>query len=267
MSRAAASRVTPTDLAVMVGIPALLVAVYLLPLPVRRSLTLSYLDPRPLTAVASHFVHLRLPHLAANLVGYLIVVPTGYALAAAAGRRREFRVAAAAVLAALPVALSALNVAFPRPRVGFGFSGIVMGFLGLVPVAAFWYLDARVDGVSVRDAPMLFLVGLAVAAVAAPIGVVGLAVGGVAIVGALAYLRGTDLTLGALRALPPGGLELVAVAVVVVAGYPVVAFPADPRVQGGVLNLYAHLLGYALAFIPAYLTPGLGVAPARIDPT
>jgi hypothetical protein len=261
------ARIRPADAAILAGVPALLVAVYLLPVPVKRSLALSYLDPRPATLYLSHLVHLRPSHLLANVVGYLLVVPTGYLLAAAAGRRRAFRVASLAVLLAVPVALSALNVALPRPRIGYGFSGVVMGFLGLVPVATFWYLDARIGGVSVHHAPALFLLGLAVAAVAAPTGGVGRAVAGIALLASVAYLREAGLSVGALRTLPPGGLELVAVAVVVVVGYPFVAFPADPRVAAGVLNLYAHLLGYALAFIPAYLTPGIGIAPGGLDPT
>jgi hypothetical protein len=250
---------TLLDLVLLMGVPALALSVYLLPAGTRRALSLAYLRPDALSLYASHLVHFRPAHLGTNVAGYLVAAGTGYLLAWAAGRRDRYRGALLSVLVALPPLLSALNVAVPRDRLGYGASGLVMAVAGLVPVFLFCHLRA-VRGVDadVVDAPALFLIGLGAAAVAAPLGPPGHAVAAVALLVAVAYGRGIDLRLGALRELPAGHAELVAAGVVVTVGFPVVAFPADPRIAGGVVNLYTHLLGYALAFVPAYLAPGIG---------
>ncbi len=260
--RSLRSRLSPValDAVLLVGPPATLVAVFALPVDVRRGLALSLLDPAPATLYTAHLVHFRLPHLAANVVGYAVAGTTGYLLAAAAGARARYRGALAVVLVVLPVALSGLNLLFPRPRIGYGASGVVMGAVGLVPVFLFAYLDG-VPGVdaTVADAPTLFFTGLAVAAVAAPLGSLGIWIGVAAVLAAVLYGLEVGLDRDALGALPPGHPELLVASVVVAVGYPAVAFPADPAVEGGIVDLYTHLLGYALAFVPAYLAPGIGL--------
>jgi hypothetical protein len=248
------------DVALLAGPPAALVAVFALPAGVRRGLALSLLDPAPVTLYTAHLVHFRLSHLAANVVGYAVAGTTGYLLAAAAGTRARYRGALAVVLVVLPVALSGLNLLFPRPRIGYGASGVVMGAVGLVPVFLFAYLDG-VPGIDagVADAPALFFAGLAVAAVAAPLGALGRWIGVAAVLAAVLYGLEVGLDRDALGALPSGHPELLAASVVVAVGYPAVAFPADPAVEGGIVDLYTHLLGYALAFVPAYLAPGIGL--------
>ena len=252
------------DAVLLVGPPAALVAVFALPVGVRRGLALSLLDPAPATLYTAHLVHFRLPHLAANVVGYAVAATIDYLLAAAAGARARYRGALAVVLVVLPVALSGLNLLFPRPRIGYGASGVVMGAVGLVPVFLFVYLDG-VPGVNAAfaDAPTLFFVGLAVAAVGAPLGPLGVWIGVAAVLAAALYGLEIGLDRDALCALPPGHPELLAASVVVAVGYPAVAFPADPRIEGGIVDLYTHLLGYALAFVPAYLAPGIGAGLLR----
>jgi len=46
--------------------------------------------------------------------------------------------------------------------------------------------------------------------------------------------------------------DLFAVGVALSVAYPVVGFPAEASVEGGVINLYVHLLGFCLAFIGPY---------------
>ena len=51
-----------------------------------------------------------------------------------------------------------------------------------------------------------------------------------------------------------GYFELLVCTVVLFLALPFVAFPVDPAVDGGTLDLYVHLLGYALGFMTASLT-------------
>jgi hypothetical protein len=46
---------------------------------------------------------------------------------------------------------------------------------------------------------------------------------------------------------------------VLVFGLPFVAFPTHPRLTDSTVNLYVHLLGYALGFLVTYVVAELGV--------
>jgi hypothetical protein len=126
-------RIRPVDVALVAAIPVVLVAVFLLPMGLRRDLALLYTEPSVLTMYASHFVHLDRPHLMANLLVYLLVVPFSLAVSVWSGRRRRFYAVAVVVLVAFPLALSVLNVLLPRPRIGMGFSGMNLAFVGYLP--------------------------------------------------------------------------------------------------------------------------------------
>lgn len=256
----------PVDLLALSAVPAGLVAAFRLPEPVRRDLALSYVDPTPLAAFASHFVHLDVAHLATNVAVYALVAPVAFLLCALAGRRREFYVAFAAFLLAFPLVLSALNVALVRPHVGYGFSGVNTAFFGFLPIALTWYLSSGL-GVPVRthDAPALFFASTTLVAVlAVPASLPSLAIAVVGVVATGAYLREClprvatlRRALGAAREARPGYVEVGVFGAGAVALFPLVAFPADPAGAGTVVNIYGHLLGYALGFIASYVTFGL----------
>ncbi|WP_206043477.1 hypothetical protein [Haloarcula rubripromontorii] len=58
-----------------------------------------------------------------------------------------------------------------------------------------------------------------------------------------------------------GYTDLLLLTVLLLFLIPLIAFPARPQVDGGVLNLYEHFLGYALGFMTPYIArtqlPGL----------
>lgn len=50
-----------------------------------------------------------------------------------------------------------------------------------------------------------------------------------------------------------GYTDLILLSVLLLLVVPIIAFPANPQVDNGVLNLYEHFLGYALGFITPYI--------------
>ncbi|WP_299330893.1 hypothetical protein [Haloplanus sp.] len=255
------------DVAVLCAVPAVLVAVFTLPAEVRRSFAFAYTDPTLPTAFTAHYVHLRATHLAGNLVGYGLLAGVGYALAVLGDRRRFFLTALATFLLAFPFVLSALNLAVPRNAIGFGFSGINMALLGLLPLLLWGYARERfASDASVRPLPAAFflLVGW-IALLALPVSTTGVGIAGLATAAAglavgvvYALSAGVELRLPTrdlLRTVTsrPGYGDLFVAGGVLLVGYPIVGFPADPTGTGRVVNLYVHLLGFCLAFIGAFV--------------
>lgn len=254
--------------ALLVGsVPAALLALFALPRPVRESLAMNYAEPTLATAFTSHFVHLSAAHLAANLLGYLLVVPLSYLFASLAGRRDRFRVAFLGLVVGLPFGLSLANVVFPRETLAVGASGLVMGFYGVLPLALVDYAAAwREWTVPDRYLPGVYFLGLGViAALVAPSTRIGLAVSAGSFLLALAYglMVVEDLGRRALSGawLPdrPGFAEAGLAGCLLFLCYPLTAFGAASA-PGVVVNAYSHLLGYSLGFIGTYLTCVLGPA-------
>lgn len=256
-------RLRPVDAVPVVAVPAVLVAVYLLPEATRRSLALAYRDPTLVTMYVSHFVHLSAGHLLTNLVVYFAVVVPGLVLSALGDRQREFYVTYVAVLIAFPFALSTLNVLLVRPRIGFGFSGLTMAFLGFLPHSLLAYLANWSSRRFERDhAPLLFFVGTAIIAFwAVPPTLTSTAAGVSSLLAGLAYL----LTVARDIAEPlyepvrrvvteRPGAEFALAGVSVFVLLPFTAFPLRPVADGSVLNVFTHLLGYCLGFVVPYVT-------------
>ncbi|MFC7096466.1 hypothetical protein [Halobaculum marinum] len=262
------------DCLALAVVPAVLVAVFLLPESTRRGLAFVYQRPTLATAYTAHFVHLSLDHLLANVLGYVLLAGTGYVLAVLAGARRLFGAAAATNLLAFPVVLSALNLAIPRDAVGYGFSGVTMAFAGLLAVVGAAYAGRRLHpAVGVRHAPGAFFAVLAlVSVIVLPSVPLAWALASVAALGALGYVGSAARALrspaapSAWRGVSdPGWSDILVVAAVVFFGYPFVGFPADVRSGGTLTNVYVHLLGFCLAFLVAYVCAESGLFGAGSD--
>ena len=269
------SKVRPWDLVALLVVPILLVGVGTLPVELRRAFVFDYRAPTLVTAYTAHFVHLTPSHLLVNVVSYLLIAPIGYALAVVSDRREEYLIGFVASLLALPLVLSYLNLVFVRPRVGYGFSGVAMGLVALLAFELFAYVETRLSRcLSQEDAAVVFFaeIGL-MAAVVRPHTTATVAIAVAAFVLAVGYALAIGRVLWAEdrvwtdRVGEAGYVELGAAAVVLLVGFPFVAFPPDPTGDGTVLNLYTHLLGFALAFLAAFIRPVLedraGFVPTR----
>lgn len=255
------SRSSVLDAALLLAVPAALVGVYSLSAGVRESYVLDYTAPTLVTMFTSHFVHQTRAHLAANLLGYAFIVPVTYLLCVFSDRRQLFRVVFLSLLVSLPFALSALNMLFIRPRVGYGFSGVVMGYFGFLPLALFGYLERQVAfDVERSHSPVMFFLGIATISVAvASVTAVSAVIAGASLVICGLYARRTfgirnllDRLSSGVVETSPGYAELGAIGILVFFSYPFVAFPSDPIGNDTIVNLYTHLLGFALGFISTY---------------
>jgi membrane associated rhomboid family serine protease len=270
LRRVIGRRIGVADVVALAVVPLVLFAVYLLPSDVRRSLVFEYTAPSAVTAVASPFVHFDATHLLVNVVTYGLVASTGLLLSVASGHRQRFYTAFLTFVVVFPGLLSYLNLAVLRLSVGFGFSGVVMAFVGYLPLALAEYVDAQFGlGSPTTVGPILFFPTLGIISVLSVqsvvpenttvvLGTSGLVVA--ALLSALLYgvslaQRETDFVWKVRRTVRQAGyFELVVASLVLIFAIPFVGFPADPAFGDGSLNLYVHLLGYALGFLSTYVT-------------
>jgi hypothetical protein len=242
--------------ALLASVPVLLISLYALPRTVRVDFALAYGDPSLVSAYTGHFVHLSLFHLLGNLLVYVLVVPTAFALASHSGRRRLFWAAFVTVLCAFPVTLSVLNLVFERSALGVGFSGLNMAFVGLLAVLLVDYLAVHYPGyVDRTQATWLFIatVGL-IGALTIPSPVHEI-VGTLVVCGVGLLAPSTNaVVLGPVRNrfLATDGSEVALLAGLLLCWVLVVAFPADVATDGTIINVYTHLLGYCLGFQVSY---------------
>ncbi|WP_245944524.1 hypothetical protein [Haloplanus salinus] len=256
------------DITLLLSLPAVLILIYLSPVGLRESLVFDYTEPTLFTAFASVFIHLDKIHLLVNIGVYALIVPVLFVLSIATRNRRRFYTAFVTFLLMFPFVLSYLNLALFRPSVAFGFSGVAMAFVGYLPFALANYLDDVFDvGPANQISPMLFLLSLLCIAVlsirsAPTIGrlvvlstVVSVLV---AILSVLLYVLALydqkDELQSKLRTVlrTSGHFELAMIAIVLIFAIQFVAFPPDPALGDGVLNLYVHFLGYSLGFLAVF---------------
>ena len=254
-----AVRATP-----IVVLAAVLVGVDRLPEPARRSLAFEYGDPTLLTAYTAPFVHFSTSHLIGNVAVLLLA---GGTLAHLCWRARSpwlFVGALAALASTLPVALTLLNLAVPRPGVTYGFSGVNMALVGFLPVGVVRTVEWRLGR---AVSPSLLVAWFAVstgyvAALAVPASPGSTAVVALSLAVALVVHErrpGADrITAGRLVSDPS-----VVVGVGAWIGLVTVGFPRVALVDGAVVNVYVHFLGYALGFTTAYLAHELELIGGR----
>ena len=246
-------------------VPAIAVVVFSLPVARRRSLAFAYRDPSLLTAYTAQFVHFDAAHLAANVLGYVLVAGFGYVLAALSGYRRLFGVTAATYLVAFPPALSWLNLALPRNAISYGLSGVNMAFVGLLALVLVAYGSRLDDRIRVRYAPGLFFAVVALIALIVP------RAGTVTGIGAASVVVAAGYVLSARRSWPDqsrsgrhprldraGWRDAGVLGVVTLFGYQYIGFESLAG-DSGIVNVYVHLLGFCLGFIVPYTALALGV--------
>lgn len=250
------------DLLVIFLVPVVLAGVYSLPRTTLEAWVFDTTAPTLATAYTAHFVHLDTLHLLGNLSVYFPAVLVAYLLCVLSDRRRLFRITLVTLLVVFPFALSAMQLVFPRERLIFGFSGINAGFVGLAAFALVGYLGRNLSRrINERYAPaLLFFVAGAVALIALPargfrieVGLAAFALG-IAYVGVALSRQGVP-SREEIRAAAdnPGYFELAGAGFGLLVGYPFAAFQEVVVPDGGVIDVYVHVLGFSLAFIVVFV--------------
>jgi len=258
------------DVVLVLAFPLFIGLGYSLPLGARESLVFNYTNPTPLAAFAATFIHFETGHLTTNVGLYVLVVPILYILSALSGRQQQFRVFVFTALLVFPPVLSYLNLAIARPSVTFGASGVIMAFVGYLPLALSEYLDANFDiGPVSVFAPALFFASLGPISVLSLqsvllqnltvlLGAAGLVLAtmlSTALYVLIVYEQTDDARTKLRFAMQATGYsDLIVLTVLLLFFALIIAFPANPQVDSGVLNLYEHFLGYALGFMTPYIT-------------
>jgi hypothetical protein len=242
----------------LLSVPLVLVGIWAAPSPVRRALVLTFADPTPLTVFTTHFVHRSPSHLAVNLLVYLLVVPGGYLLGAQVGALGLFRRAYLVTLLVVPPVLGLSASLVADAGIGLGFSGINMALFGVFTLFLGDYLTQHFTAVLDGWGGTLYLCSLAsIAGLAVPTTTLSGLLAAAALLGAILTLR-TELGIGlhhARRWKQLGYGELALGGLVLFVALPVLAIGADAT---GRVEVYVHVLGYVLAFVPLYVTVTLG---------
>jgi len=251
------------DIAAVLAVPVVLVAVQLLPDPVRGALVLNYGSPGVVQAYTTHFVHADWGHLAGNVGVYLVAVALVYLLLIYADARRTFYAGFALVLLFVPFPVSALDLYLVGPEAGDastrGFSGLASAFVGFVPVAVFVFLRENLSQrVGVYDSVGLFWVntGIILLVLRGPTDPMGV---GVLALGVLYYIPVVwrfdtdDRRDFAGWSVPRQALVVYSVLFFLVS--PVLLLPANPTQGDTVVNLVTHFGG----FFMGYVLGGVGV--------
>lgn len=255
-------RGTVLDVGLIVSISVVLIVLFSLSLETKRTLAFSYTEPTLLTAFTSHYIHFSVVHLLVNVIGYSLIVSTVYLCAIAANRRTQFFVVFTVFLLFLPFVLSAFNLVFPRAGIGVGFSGVIMAFLGYLPIVLTTLLGTQLDlSMNGIHSSWLFFFGFAIIAVAAVPGLYGIGIAVVAVLSGILFLLPViekvhqegiqSETVGLFEA---GSAEFLMVALVTFLTYPIIAFPRDTTVIGGQINVYSHALGFCFGYLTTYVT-------------
>lgn len=248
--------------ALLAVVPLVLVTVWALPAGSRRGLVLAFADPTPTAVFTTHLVHISTPHLVTNLLVYVAVVPAAYLLSAQSGTLPLFRWAYVAVLLVVPPVLSLSTLLVASSGTGMGFSGVNMALFGLFTLFLGDYLSRHLAAALDTWGGTLYLLSLAgIAALAVPTALQSALLATAAVLGAVLTLR-TEFGLRLRRRQvwkQVGYSELALFCGVVFTALPVLAIGADAT--GGV-EVYVHVLGYVLAFVPLYITVQLGTAGA-----
>jgi len=256
-----ARQVRLSDLLALLVVPAVLVGVFQLPAETRRQLVFDRGAPTLLTAYTSHFVHLDGAHLLGNVLTYLFVGLLSYLLCALSDRRQLFWTTTFALVAVFPFALSTMQLVFPRERLILGFSGINGGFFGLLCFSLLAFVRANLTtAIDERFAPVLLFVTVGlIALVVLPARAwrVEIAAAGFALaalyVGVAVSASGVPSWTDIQEAVAnPGYFELAGGALGALLSYPFVGFGSVVLPGEAVVDVYVHLLGYALAFITVF---------------
>ncbi len=239
---------TPAQRALAFGfIPTILLFIGALPLHQQQQWVLNLNDPTVVQLYLSNFVHGDIPHLANNILSYLLLMLFIFPLAVSAGKQRILRIVSILFLTILPLLVSVYSIATlgdMGAETVVGFSGVIAGYAGALPFFIAYHVNEKVADIGVEIAGTS-LMGLELGAVLWLAGlrrwsIVLLAVLSVVGLGFAGYDRQVVAKIGR-----EYEVHLVVYALILFAAVPVTLFVG----VGAGTNVYGHLIGLIGGFL------------------
>ncbi|MFC7173949.1 rhomboid family intramembrane serine protease [Haloplanus litoreus] len=103
----------------------------------------------------SNFVHGDIPHLANNILSYLLLMLFIFPLAVSAGKQRILRIVSILFLTILPLLVSVYSIATlgdMGAETVVGFSGVIAGYAGALPFFIAYHVNEKVADIGVEIA-------------------------------------------------------------------------------------------------------------------
>lgn len=239
---------TPAQRALAFGfVPTILLFIGALPLHQQQLWALNLNDPTAVQLYLSNFVHGDIPHLANNILSYLLLMLFIFPLAVSAGKQRALAIVSVLFLTVLPILVSSYSIATlggTNAETVVGFSGVIAGYAGALPFFIAYHVNEKVADIGVEIAGT-GLMGLELGAVLWFAGlrswsVVILSVLGVIGLGFAGYDRQVVAKIGR-----EYEVHLVVYALILFAAVPFTLFVG---VSAGT-NVYGHLIGLTGGFL------------------
>ncbi|QZP39201.1 hypothetical protein [Halobaculum magnesiiphilum] len=253
-------RVHIIDFALILAVPSIITAAYLLPASIQQSLVLEYGNPSLFNIWSASYVHRGFDHFSNNLVAYILYIVPTYLLFISADRRKLFWYSFVSFLICLPPVIALLNIAVIGQGSGAGFSGIGAAFMGLLLVASITFVRYRVlNDAGGTTGTSVFLMALGFTAWIYTNLLITM---GILVVSALLLFYeihsiGFDQVRGSVSELNSNRehVMLVIVAFALFLSSPTLLFPKQIVQDGNAVNIFSHYIGLVFGFfVPTVLS-------------
>ena len=145
---------TPAQRVLAFGfVPIILLFIGALPVHQQQQWALNLNDPRMLQLYLSNFVHGDIPHLANNILSYLVLMMFTFPLAVSVGKQRTLGIVSVLLLTVLPILVSVYSITMlgnTSVETVVGFSGVVAGYAGALPFFIAHHMNEKVADIGVE---------------------------------------------------------------------------------------------------------------------
>lgn len=247
-----------SDISLLLTVPLVLLAVYLLPMSMRQSLLLEFDNPSIIQLWSSSYVHDGYTHLITNVAMYGLCVLPSYLFLILANERQLFRYIFLLFLFIAPPVIALVLIIRLPGGTGAGFSGVAAAFVGLIPVSIVMFIRKRVSSaVYPSGGVVFFLVVLAV--VGATYSGVPAAVGLLVLSGLLllrqVHLIGQEEVQRLVSELPlmKGYFMLMVAAMTLFLVSPIFLFPEAVVQNDRTVSAFGHYVGLCFGYLGSTL--------------
>ncbi len=253
----------------VVVIPAVLLALFLFPPSIKDKLILHHDTPSLVSFYTTNFIHEESGHLVGNYFWYFMFVIPVYLLSQQIGQRKKFWLMMGIIFGLLPWLVAATSYFIPASETflslpaskSMGFSGIVSALFGILPYFTLNYLKKScnwktgISGFMNLVLLLSFILVLPTYFDPAPHKIVILLVLIVAFSGLLIKILRNPTTKACFKSAQIHYAEnrfFRPILFIYIFGLAFI-FPESLRIGKGIIDINAHLIGFAFGFVVSYL--------------